>query len=113
MRFSYEFSFCLVGFGSLIVYKIFVESNYTEQRQNLRLYQELWDLLKILMPIIISPPLLVGFGGFIASFYPGEIEFIRAQLYRHIAMIAYFEIGIILLLFLQIIRKILSIRNNV
>jgi len=112
MRLSYEFSFCLIVFTGLIVYQVFIQPVQGELGQNLRVYQELWDLLKILIPICIGFPILMSGGGFIAYFYMREQEFLRVQLYRHIAMALYFEIGAALFLLLPILRKILYMRGN-
>jgi len=112
MRLSYEFSFCLIIFASLIVCQVFIQSIQGELEQNLRIYQELWDLLKILIPICIGFPILMGGGGFIASFYIEEQGFLRMQLYRHIGMALYFEIGVALFLLLPTMKKILSMRGN-
>jgi len=112
MRLSYEFSFCLIVFTGLIVCRVFIQPIQGELSQNLKLYQELCDLLKILIPICIGFPILMGGGGFIASFYKEEQEFLKIQLYRHIAMALYFEIGAALFLLLPILKKILYMRGN-
>lgn len=112
MRFSYEFSFCLIIFSGLIVYQVFIQPIKDGLEQNLRVYQELWDFLKFFIPICIGFPILIGGGGFITSFYGEEQGFMRVQLYRHITMALYFEIGASLFLLLPIIKKILSMRGN-
>lgn len=112
MRLSYEFSFCLIVFSSLIVYEVFIQPTGGKLTGNLTAYQELWDVLKSLIPICIGFPILMGGGGFISSFYKEEQEFLRTQLYRHIAMAIYFEIGAALFLLLPIMNKILSMRGN-
>lgn len=113
MRLSYEFSFCLIIFTSIIVYQVFIQPIGGKLEGNLTAYQELWDVLKILIPVCIGFPILMGGGGLIASFYKEEQEFLRTQLYRHIAMALYFEIGAAFFLLLPIMKKILSLRGNI
>lgn len=112
MRLTYEFSFCLILFAGIIVSEIFIQPHASQLIGNPNQYQELWDLLKTLIPICIGFPILVGGAGLIASFYKEEQEFLQVQLYRHIAMSLYFEIGAALFLFMPLIKKILSMRGN-
>jgi hypothetical protein len=98
--------------AGLIVYQLFIQPIQSKLEWNLKIYQELWDLLKILIPICVGFPILMSGGGFIASFYREEQEILRVQLYRHIAMALYFEIGAALFLLLPILKKILSMRGN-
>jgi len=109
MRFAYESMFCLLVLASLIIYKVFILGS-TISLSNIAKYQELWDLLKFITPILIGIPILTGGTGFITAFYQNEPEVIKYQLYRHILMAVYFEIGAFAFIFLPIIKKIIEIR---
>ena len=108
MRLSYELLFCLVPLLGILLSNTFL----VPVSQNLPLdskdYQELWDLLKFITPICIGLPILMGGGGFITAFYQREQDVVRKQLYRHITMAAYFEIGAVLFLNFPILKRIIA-----
>jgi len=107
MRFAYEFSFCLVVIFALIIQNVFLK-----KRSNLKdEYQELFDLLKFIIPLCISFPILLGGSGFITSFYT-EQDFIQLQLYRHISMSLYFVVGTIIFIVFPLLKKILELRES-
>lgn len=107
MRFAYEFSFCLV-----VIFAIIIQNVFLKKRSNLKdEYQDIFDLLKFIVPLCISFPVLLGGSGFITSFYT-EQEFIQLQLYRHISMSLYFILGSIIFIVYPLLKKILEIRES-
>lgn len=110
MRLSYEFSFCLILLSSTIILNVFFPLD--ARMQNQETYRDLWDILKILIPFTLAFPILLGGAGLISSFYQEEPEFLRTQLYRHVAMAIYFEIGSVLFLLLPVLRRILIIKTG-
>jgi len=107
MRFAYEFSFCLV-----VIFTIIIQNSFLKKPSNLKdEYQELWDLLKFIVPLCISFPVLLGGSGLITSFYT-EQEFIQLQLYRHISMSLYFVLGTIIFIVYPLLKKILELRES-
>lgn len=107
MRFAYEFSFCLV-----VIFAIIIQNVFLKKRSNLKdEYQELFDLLKFIVPLCISFPVLLGGSGFITSFYT-EQDFIQLQLYRHISMSLYFVFGTIIFIVFPLLKKILQMRES-
>ena len=76
------------------------------------LYDILWDVLKFITPLCIGIPILMGGAGFITSFYQAEKDVIRLQLYRHIAVAVYFELGAMLFLIYPVLKRVLLIRGT-
>lgn len=107
MRFAYEFSFCLVVIFAIVIQNVFLKQSSILKDE----YQELWDILKFIVPLCIGFPVILGGSGFITSFYK-EQEFIQLQLYRHIIMSLYFVLGTIIFIVYPLIKKILELRES-
>ena len=115
MRLIYEFSFCLIVFASVIIYRTFIQSiqGSLSQNQKWRIYQDLWELLKILIPICIGFPTVMGGvdliykGESLLWTYPRHLLMVR-----HILMAGYFEVGAAFFLIIPILKTIFHMRRN-
>ncbi|KKN54413.1 hypothetical protein LCGC14_0592590 [marine sediment metagenome] len=112
MRISYETLFCLVAISAMVLAQAFLRSPHTGIILASPEYKELLDLLKFIIPLCLGIPILMGGAGFITSFYQSEQGMIRLQLYRHILMAIYFELGATLFLIYPILRRILLVRGR-
>lgn len=112
MRFSYELLICVVYITSLVISSAFLQVAVTGIALRSPEYVELWDLLKFAAPLCIGIPLIMGGAGFITAFYQSEKDMIRLQLYRHIAMAVYFEIGAAAFILYPIAKRLLTIRGT-
>ncbi len=106
INFVYETFYVLIVYISLIIDSEFIHNNKSNEN-------ELWDLIKIVLPICINFPLLMAGGGLIAAFYSGERDAVQAQLYRHVGLAIYFEIGAFAYIICPIIKKLLFLRKNI
>ena len=112
MRLSYESLFCFVAIAAMTMDHTFLQPTVAGLTSASPQYEELWDLLKFITPICLGIPILMGAAGFITSFYQTEQEMIRLQLYRHIAMVVYFELGAVLFLIYPVLKRILLIKGT-
>jgi len=112
MRFSYEILFCFVVIVSMVLVHTFFQTPIEGLTTYSPEYNELWDHLKYITTICLGIPILMGGAGFITSFYQTEQDMIRLQLYRHIAMAVYFELGAILFLIYPVLKRVLLIRGS-
>lgn len=112
MRLAYEVLFSFVIVASMLIAKAFLQGAITGLTIESREYSELWDVLKFITPLCIGIPILMGGAGFITSFYQAEKDVIRLQLYRHIAMAIYFELGAVLFLIYPVLKRVLLIRGT-
>jgi len=112
MRLWYETLFCFVAIAAMAMGHAFFHTTAEGLTSASREYQELWDILKLITPICLGVPILMGGAGFITSFYQTDQEMIRLQLYRHIAMAVYFELGAVLFLIYPVLKRILIIRGK-
>lgn len=108
MRFTYELSFCLIVLFAILIHKLFLGFELTDYDFVRLSYKELWDLLIFIIPICIGFPIVIGGAGFISSFYSEERVILKKQLYRHISMSGYFEVGAIYFIIIPILEKIIS-----
>ena len=115
MRLIYEFSFCLIVFASVIIYEVFIRSiqDSLSQNQKWRIYQDLWELLKILTPICMGFPTLMGGVDLIYKGEPLLWIYPRHMLMvRHILMAGYFEVGAAFFLIIPILKTIFHMRGK-
>jgi len=115
MRLIYEFSFCLIVFASIIIYRAFIQPTQgtLSQNQKWRIYQDLWELLKILTPICMGFPTLMGGVDLIYKGEPLLWIYPRHMLMvRHILMAGYFEVGAAFFLIIPILKMIFHMRRN-
>jgi len=111
MRFFYEILFCFVVIASMVIVQTFLKTPIKDLTTSSSEYNELWDMVKFITTICLGIPILMGGAGFITSFYQTEQDMIRLQLYRHIAMAVYFEIGAILFLIYPVLKRVLLIKG--
>jgi hypothetical protein len=107
IRIAYELFFSLIIFVSLLLDIEFIYSNDYRKGDK----KEYWDLLRLLLPVCISFPLLITGGSLISTFYGNQNDVIRDQIYRHIALAIYFEIGTFIFILYPIIKKLIIIRR--
>lgn len=110
MRIPYEALFCFVSFFALLLQNQFIGAVSDQVDIIGKSYKELWDMLKMLIPVCLGLPIVMGGVGFIAAFYKEAQEVINLQLYRHVYMAIYFELGAISLLIYPIFKRLLIYR---
>ena len=111
MRFFYESIFCSLALCSVILQYKYLSINPLGVELLGRYNDELSGMLKFVIAACMGVPIVIGGAAFITSFYQGEKSIIQLQLYRHVYMTIYFEIGMVVLLIYPICRKIFSIRG--
>ncbi len=111
IRFIYEFFFSLIVFIGLSIRNEFFPKN-GEKQNNEKIYQELWDLMKLLCPISINFPLLVSGGSLISTMFSKENGLLSQQLYRHIILAMYFEVGVFVFILGPIAKNIILLKNK-
>ena len=89
MRLPYEALFLLVAMFGIITRALFDPIRKPTEA----VFADAKGIIKFVLPISIGLPLLVGGVGFISSFYSGDQDIVRLQLYRHFYLSAYFLLG--------------------
>lgn len=107
MRIFYEAGFASVFISSVIVQKVFLTPARAAPL-NKELYERLWDLLRLSIPLVLGFSAVFGGVGAISSFYDTPQEFIHRQMYRHLYLTAYFACGMGLFVMWPIFRQILT-----
>jgi hypothetical protein len=110
MRFAYEVSFGLVVLGGVLARRHLVDAVATRAEAKSALRKELWDLLKIVVSVCLSFPVVVAGTGLISNFYKEEQRFVQVQLYRHLAMAIYFELGMGVFVLVPVVGRLLTLK---
>ncbi len=112
LRILYETGFVFVFMASMIVQKVFLPPA-KEAPLNKELYERLWDLLKLSIPLVLGFSAIFGGVGAISSFYDTPQEFIHRQMYRHLYLTIYFVLGMGLFVMYPIFRQILTMHLKI
>lgn len=112
LRILYEAGFAFVFIASMIIQKVFLPSAKNEPL-NKELYERLWDLLKLFIPLILGFSAIFGGVGAISSFYDTPQEFIHRQMYRHLYLTFFFVLGMGLFVMWPIFKQILTMHLKI
>ena len=112
LRILYESGFVFVFITAILVDKIFL-APAKRYPFNKEMYERLWDLLRLTIPLVLGFSAVFGGVGAISSFYEAPRAFIHWQMYRHLYLTSFFAIGMMLFVMWPIFRHILTMHCKI
>ena len=112
LRILYESGFVFVFIAAILVDKIFL-APAKKHSSNKEMYERLWDLLRLTIPVVLGFSAIFGGVGAISSFYEAPRAFIHWQMYRHLYLTIFFAIGMMLFVMWPIFRHILTMHCKI
>lgn len=112
MRCAYETLFSMLAVSAVVMSTDPAVSSAAGSERQVKI--DAWDAFKFAVTVAISVPVLSTGAALIAGFWdPAEMAARRYQLYRHVAMIFYFELGALTFLIVPLAAKLLRDGNRV
>lgn len=111
LRILYESGFSFVFVAAIVIEKVFLQPTI-ESPFDKELYERLWDLLRLSIPIVLGFSALFGGVGAISAFYDSSQTFIHKQIYRHLYLTMYFATGMLAFIMWPIFKQILTMHTN-
>ncbi|MGB2862417.1 MAG: hypothetical protein WBC05_03750 [Sedimentisphaerales bacterium] len=112
LRVLYESGIVFVFTTAVIVDKIFIVPAKRDS-SNKEMYERLWDLLRLSIPMVLGFSAIFGGVGAISSFYDTPQAFIHLQMYRHLCLTVYFAMGMMLFVMWPIFRHLLTMHCKI
>ena len=110
MRLAYEALFGVLAVAAVVL----APSRHAKASggDQLKAHIDPWDAFKFAVTVALTVPVLSTGAALISSFWdPSELAARRFQLYRHVAMVLYFELGLVTFLILPLGQKLLRDRE--